>query len=80
MYNKDDNIHKSEALKRYDRRTFAFVELLKDILTYSALDYRDASLLILYLIDIEISTSKIRSIGRLYHIKNSCYKVKKQHV
>ena len=62
MYNKGDNIHKSEALKRYDRRTFAFVELLKDILTYSALDYRDASLLILYLIDIGISTSKIRSI------------------
>ena len=75
MYNKDENIHKSEALKRYDRRTFAFVELLKNILIYSALDYRDASLLILYLIDIidiGISTPKIRSIGRLYHIKNSC--------
>ena len=25
-FNKDDNIHKSEALKRYDRLTLTFVE------------------------------------------------------
>ena len=26
ILNKDDNIHKNEALKQYDRRTLTFVE------------------------------------------------------
>ena len=74
--NKNDNLQKSEALKRYDRRTLTLVEcqkfvakllkysiLFKDIKTFLGLDYRDASLIILYLIVIGISSPKIRSIG-----------------
>ena len=67
--NKDENIHKSETLKRQDKPTFSFVEcqnfkficlkllqriLFKDILTFIGLVFRDASLILLYLVVIGI--------------------------
>ncbi len=37
--------------------------LLKDIFTFLGLDYRDASLKIVYFVDLKISILKIRPIG-----------------
>ena len=65
---------KSEALKLKDKRKLTLVEkvskfvaklskyiiLFKDILTYLELDYRDASLVTLYLVVIGTSIPKIR--------------------
>ena len=57
-------------IKSFDKITREFVAkllkyriLFKDILTFLGLDYRDALLIILYLIVIGISTLNIRSIG-----------------
>ena len=43
-----------------------------DIFTFLRLDYRDALLITLYFVVLEISIPKIRPIGKLYHIKISC--------
>ncbi len=45
--------------------------MFKDILTFLALDYRDASLIKLYLVVIGISAPKVIPIGLLYHLKIS---------
>ena len=59
---------------KYVAKLLKYKILFKDILTFLGLDYRDASLIIVYLIVIGISTPKIRSIELLHHIKISCYK------
>ena len=46
-----------------------------DILTFLGLDYRVASLIILYFVVPGISISKIRSIGLLDYIKICCKKI-----
>ena len=64
-FNKDDNIHKSEAMKLYKSQSkivskfvaklIKYMILFKDILTIIGLDYRDASLITSYLVVIGIS-------------------------
>ena len=50
--------------------------MFKDILTCLGLDYRDASIIILYFVVPVISIPKIWLIGLLYHKKNVGKKVK----
>ena len=57
-------IHSFDKIRRkFDAKLLKYRVLFKDILTFAGFDYRDASLIIMYLIVIGISTSKIRSIG-----------------
>ena len=61
------NIHKYVSLNKIESKFVAkqlkYGIMFKDILTFLGLDYRDALLIILYLIVTGISTLKIRSIG-----------------
>ena len=50
-------------IRKFVAKLLKYSILFKDILTLLGLDYRDASLIILYLIIIGISILKIRSIG-----------------
>ncbi len=68
-----------KIVRNFVAKLFKYRKMFKDILTFLGLDYRDASLIIFYLIVIGLSTPKIRSIGQLYHII-SFSKVKNQHL
>ena len=61
-----------KIIRKFVAKLLKYRTLFKDILTFWELDYRDASLIILYRIVIGISTPKIKSIGLLYHIKIVC--------
>ena len=75
-YTKYKYISFDKIIRKYVVKLFKYRKLFKDILTFLGLDYRDASLIILYLFVIGISTLKIRSNGLLYYKKN-IKKVKK---
>ena len=76
------NIQNINIYKCFDKIIRKFVAKLFKyrILTFLGLDYRDASLIILYLIVIGNSTPKIRLIGWLYHIKFVVKIVKNQPI
>ena len=48
---------------KFVAKLIKYMILFKNILTFLGLDYRDASLFTLYLVVIEISNPKLRSIG-----------------
>ena len=48
-----------QIVYKFVRKLLKYMILFKDILTFLLLDYRDASLIILYLVVIGISTPKI---------------------
>ena len=52
-----------KIIRKFVAKFLKYRILFKDILTFLGLDYRDASLIILYLILIGISNPKIRPIG-----------------
>ena len=60
---------RNKIVRKFVEKLRKYRILFKDILTFWGLDYRDASLTILYLIVLGISIPKIRSIGWFYHIK-----------
>ena len=62
-YTKYENIRFDKIIRKFVAKLLKYRILFKDILTFLILDYRDASLIILYLIVIGISNQKIRSIG-----------------
>ena len=57
------NIKVNKIICKFVAKLIKYRILFKDILTFLGLDYRDASLKILYLIVIGISNLKIRPIG-----------------
>ena len=62
-YTKYEIIRFDKIIRKFVAKLLNYRILFKDILTFLILDYRDASLIILYLIVIGISNQKIRSIG-----------------
>ena len=62
-YTKYENKRFDKIIRKFVAKLLKYRILFKDILTFLILDYRDASLIILYLIVIGISNKKIRSIG-----------------
>ena len=57
-YTKYENIRFDKIRRKFDAKLLKYRILFKDILTFLILDYRDASLIILYLIVIGISNQK----------------------
>ena len=60
-FTKYEFINFDKIIRKLVAKLLKYRILLKDILTFLGLDYRDASLKILYLIVIGISNPKIRS-------------------
>ena len=77
-YTKYENIRFDKIIRKFVAKLLKYRKLLKDILPFLILDYRDALLIILYLIVIGISNLKNR-IDRmiLSHKKIVIKKVKK---
>ena len=61
-FTKYEFINFDKIIRKLVAKLLKYRILLKDILTFLGLDYRDASFITLYLIVIGISTPKIRSI------------------
>ena len=49
-----------KIVSKFVAKLIKYIILFKDILTFLGLDYRDASLITLYLVEIEISIQRIR--------------------
>ena len=79
-YTKYENKRFDKIIRKFVAKLLKYRILFKDILTFLRLDCRDASLIILYLIVIVISTPKLRLIGQLYHIKIVVKKILNQYV
>ena len=59
-YTKYENIRFDKIIRKFLAKLLKYRIMFKDILAFLRLDYRDASLIILYLIVIGISNPKIR--------------------
>ena len=57
-YTKYENIRFDKIIRKFVAKLLKYRILFKDILTFLILDYRDATLIILYLIVIGISNKK----------------------
>ena len=63
-----------KILNKFVEKLQKYRKMFKDIITFLGLDYRDALLITLFFVVLVISITKIKQIGKLYHIKICCLK------
>ena len=71
MYNS-----RNQIVSKFVEKLLKYRIMFRDILTCLGLNYIDALLIRLYFVVLGISIPKIRSIGKLYHIKFFVKKLK----